>query len=264
MSRLIELMNEYISKTPFGIYGALLEVFVSFVLIFIMVCIVVKKTHQKYLFIFAFLTYLLCIAAVVFKLQILVISMLLFIPIFVIIQVSIPIFEAKANRKKNTQQISKTVVDVYSKEELIDTLVKTVEYLSQRKIGSIITIEKQNSLNAFAQKAIKLDAEVSFELLETIFHPNTALHDGAVIIRGNKVLCASAFYHPSERVDIPNHYGSRHRAALGISEESDAFTLVVSEETGAISTTIDGTITSNLSGDALKQSLNQHIVAEGE
>ena len=75
-------------------------------------------------------------------------------------------------------------------------------------------------------------------------------------------MCASAFYTPSDKSDIPQHYGSRHRAAIGISEDSDAFTLVVSEETGSISTTIGGTITSNLSSEALRQSLNQHIIVK--
>ena len=79
------------------------------------------------------------------------------------------------------------------KKKLINTLIKTIEHLSSRKIGAIITIEKEHNLNSFIDKAVKLDAIVSYELLNTIFFPNTALHDGAVIIRGNHIVCASAF-----------------------------------------------------------------------
>lgn len=149
-----------------------------------------------------------------------------------------------------------------TKEELIDTIIKTVDHLSSRRVGAIITIEKEHSLNAYISKAVKLNAIVSFELLDTIFHPNTALHDGAVIIRGNQVMCASAFYPSSDKVDIPQQYGSRHRAAIGISEITDAFTVVVSEETGQIATTIGGTITGNMSIESLRVSLSQHIIVQ--
>lgn len=146
------------------------------------------------------------------------------------------------------------------KEELIETLIHAVDHLSSRKIGAIITIEKEHTLNTLVEGAVKLDAVVSFELLETIFHPNTALHDGAVIIRGDRIKCASAFYQPSQKKDIPQHYGSRHRAAIGISEQSDAFTIIVSEETGHIAITIGGTITGNVSLESLRTSLDQQLI----
>lgn len=146
------------------------------------------------------------------------------------------------------------------KERLINTLISTVSYLSRRSIGAIITIEKDNSLNSYIEKAIYLDAEVSFELFLTIFTPGTPLHDGAVIVRGNRAMCAGAFFPSSDKYDIPKSLGSRHRAALGISEVSDAFTIVVSEETGNISTTIDGVININISLDDLRMSLKQNII----
>ena len=146
------------------------------------------------------------------------------------------------------------------KDRLINTLISTVSYLSRRSIGAIITIEKDNSLNAYIEKAIYLDAEVSFELFSTIFTPGTPLHDGAVIVRGNRAMCAGAFFPSSDKYDIPKSLGSRHRAALGISEVSDAFTIVVSEQTGNISTTIDGVININISLDDLRMSLKQNIL----
>lgn len=146
-----------------------------------------------------------------------------------------------------------------SKDELIDILIKTVEHLSSRKIGAIISIEKQNILNGHVTNAILIDAKASTELLNSIFFPNTPLHDGAVIIRGNRILCASAYFPLCSKTDVPQNYGTRHRAAIGISEVSDAFTIVCSEENGKIATTIDGTITSDVSLDSLRLSLNQHI-----
>ena len=154
------------------------------------------------------------------------------------------------------------IADDAAKEKMIDTLLRTVEYLTARKIGAIITIEKENSLNNYIDKASKIDSIVSFELLSTIFFPNTALHDGAVIIRGARIMCAGAFYPSSEKADLPKQYGSRHRAGLGISEVSDAFTIILSEETGKIATTIGGTITSDASIDSLKVSLEQNIIVK--
>lgn len=162
-------------------------------------------------------------------------------------------------KQKNTKNFG---FSPETKEELIDTLLQTVEHLSARKIGAIITLEKQNALNTYITRAIQIDSVVTVELLNTIFFPNTALHDGAVIIRGNRVVCASAYFELSVKADIPKEYGTRHRAAIGISEKTDAFTIVVSEETGKISVTIAGTITSGISLDSLRVSLNQHIIVQ--
>ena len=154
------------------------------------------------------------------------------------------------------------ITNAQAKEQLIDTIIRTVEYLTSRKIGAIITLEKENSLNTYIEKATKIEALVSFELLATIFWPNTALHDGGVIIRGNNIMCAGAFYPPSENADIPKTYGSRHRAGLGISEVSDAFTIILSEETGNIATTIRGTISSGVTLEGLRVSLEQNIIVK--
>ena len=155
---------------------------------------------------------------------------------------------------RNHPQAPKTQTNYLSdqndKKALIDTLVTTCEYFSSRKIGAIITIEQENSLNVYSDKAVKLDALVSIQLLKTIFFPNTALHDGAVIIRGNRIICAATYYTLSVKTDVIAGLGTRHQAAIGISEETDAFTIVVSEQTGQISTTYGG-------ADALR-SADQH------
>lgn len=144
---------------------------------------------------------------------------------------------------------------------LIDTLIKTVTHLSERQIGAIITIEKEDSLNTYIAKGTHLNCEVSCEILETIFMPGTALHDGAVIIREDKIMSAGSFYPTSETTKISKTLGSRHRAALGISEVSDAFTIIVSEETGNISTTHEGSLTT-VTIDGLQSFLKEHIIVK--
>ena len=121
-------------------------------------------------------------------------------------------------------------------------IADAVMYLSSRKIGALITIEKHKLLDQYAEKAIVMNAEISKELLINIFSPLTPLHDGAVIIKGNKIRCAGAYYVLSTRETLDKTVGSRHRAALGIAEVTDSITIVVSEETGKISITYSGII----------------------
>ncbi len=135
--------------------------------------------------------------------------------------------------------------------ELAEILMESVEFLSSQKIGALITIERNINLSPFINKALMLNASVSKELLIAIFTPSTPLHDGAVIIRGNKVLCAKAYYPSTDRTDLPRIYGTRHRAAIGISEQSDALTIVVSEETGNVSITINKQMEYNISRETM-------------
>jgi diadenylate cyclase len=135
--------------------------------------------------------------------------------------------------------------------DLADHLYHAVDFLSKNKIGALITVERNVDLSKIINKALVLNADVSKELLTSIFIPNAPLHDGAVIIRGNKILCAKAYYPSSKRTDLPMHFGTRHRAAIGISEQSDAFTIIVSEETGHVSVTINKEIEYNISRETL-------------
>ncbi|MEZ0180512.1 diadenylate cyclase ['Camptotheca acuminata' phytoplasma] len=119
-------------------------------------------------------------------------------------------------------------------------ILEAVIEMSEKKIGALITIEKNNSLQQFAKKSILIDGNITKELLINIFIPNTPLHDGAVIIRGNKILSAGAYFMLSDKQHFKKTTGSRHRAALGISEITDSMTIVVSEETGNISIALEG------------------------
>lgn len=135
--------------------------------------------------------------------------------------------------------------------DLAQKLSQAIDFLANRKIGALITIEREVKLNGYINKAMSVNAPVSSELLASIFIPTTPLHDGAVIIRDNQILCAKAYYPSTERTDLPLRFGTRHRAAIGISEQSDALTLIVSEETGNVSVTINRQIDYDVSKETL-------------
>lgn len=121
--------------------------------------------------------------------------------------------------------------------KVIDGLDKAIQYMSKRRIGALMTIQRDTGLEDYIETGIDLDAELTGELLINIFIPNTPLHDGAVIIRDNRVAVAAAYLPLSESNLIPKELGTRHRAAVGISEVTDALTIVISEETGEVSIT---------------------------
>ena len=131
------------------------------------------------------------------------------------------------------------VEKIYNRELLYQTIEKTVLALSKSRTGAIITFERNTSLQDVIKNGVLVRAPVTAELLQTIFYPGTRLHDGAVVIHGNEIVAASVFYTPTTK-PFAGKYGSRHRAALGISEISDSVTVVVSEETGRISFAVNG------------------------
>lgn len=138
----------------------------------------------------------------------------------------------------------------------VEELVTAVTVLSAARIGAIIVIEKQVALGEFIETGIRIDAKVTADLLRTIFHPGTALHDMAVIIRGDRVVAASVQLPLAEVGSIEGvELGSRHRAAIGITTGSDATCLVVSEETGVVSLAKNGKITRNIDESALRKHL---------
>ena len=134
-----------------------------------------------------------------------------------------------------------TTLSGVEKEKLVDEIVKATLLLSQDQTGALISIEQGRSLSDFIKTGTPLNAQVTAELLTSIFVTSTPLHDGAVIIQGDKVACASAYFPPTN-LELPSRFGARHRAAIGISEISDCLTIVVSEETGGVSIAMNGQI----------------------
>ena len=142
--------------------------------------------------------------------------------------------------KKTSAKVTNFGVEkIYNREALYKKIETTVLALSASKTGAIMTFEKNTSLNDIIKNGVPVHAPVSVELLETIFYEGTRLHDGAVVIHGNEIIAASVFFTPTTK-PFAVKYGSRHRAAIGISEICDAITVVVSEETGRISFAVNG------------------------
>ena len=152
-------------------------------------------------------------------------------------------FFANPFQVKQAKNTAFKVEKIFDKEEMYKQVEAAVVSLSKSRTGAIITFEKNTSLTDLMKNGVTIKAPVSAELLETIFYPGTRLHDGAVVIHGNEIVAASVFYTPTTKA-FAGKYGSRHRAALGISEISDAVTVVVSEETGRISFAVNGTLES--------------------
>ena len=152
----------------------------------------------------------------------------------------------------NLSTIREFIVEkIFNRDSLYATINETTLYLSKHKIGAIMTFEKKDKLDGYMKNGTIINAPVCFELLITIFYPGTRLHDGAVIIRGNSIVAASVYYSPTTKPLI-GKYGSRHRASIGISEQCDAVTIVVSEETGRISIAYNGEIQSYSSDQFIK------------
>lgn len=138
-------------------------------------------------------------------------------------------------------------------------IVDAVMYLASESIGALITIEKHNTLDQYADRAIMMNSDVSKEILINIFTPNTPLHDGAVIIRGDQILCAGSYFVLSDNQNYDKTMGSRHRAGLGISEITDSLTILVSEETGNVSVAIEGILLKMNDRDKLMEYLNMFM-----
>ncbi len=147
------------------------------------------------------------------------------------------------------------VLTVDERERLVYEIVQAVDYLRKARIGALIVLERDTSLSNYIEKAKKIYADLSSDLLISIFFPNNPLHDGGVIIQGDRISCAGAVFPTSSSSKVNKKFGTRHRAALGIAEESDAISVVVSEETGRISIAVKGELFYNLSLDDVRMML---------
>ncbi len=144
-----------------------------------------------------------------------------------------------------------------SAEELksLEEIVKATVALANRKIGALIVIERETSLKDFVEFGTPLDARVSKELLLSIFHPTSPIHDGAVIIKGNRIMAAGCFLPISLSSELSRSLGTRHRAGIGLAEETDAIAIIISEETGSISMALDGRLDTRLDMGTLRDIL---------
>lgn len=144
-------------------------------------------------------------------------------------------------------------------DETIEEIVVAATMLSAQKVGAIVAVEREIGLRNYIESGIPLDATLTYDLLVTIFHPGSALHDGAVILQENRVAAAACFLPLTVNPRVSRELGTRHRAAIGLTEEGDAVAVIVSEESGNISLAIDGRIERALSADDLRERLRSLV-----
>lgn len=145
---------------------------------------------------------------------------------------------------------------------VIESIVKSCANMSKNMTGALIVIERETKIGEIISTGVSMDSKVSMELLLNIFSQNTPLHDGAVIIRDNKIMAASCFLPLTENANLSKDLGTRHRAALGITEVSDSIAVIVSEETGKINFGLNGVLTRNLTVDALRNELIRCLIED--
>jgi diadenylate cyclase len=186
-------------------------------------------------------------------------SLLIFLPFAIIVLFQHEIRRALASFGRNplwgfsrSQQVEST----------FNEIVLAATTLSSRRVGALIVIERLDGLRTYAENGIELDAVVSYDLLISIFTPDTPLHDGAVIIQGDRIAAAASFLPLTLNPELSKDFGTRHRAALGISEETDAVAVVVSEETGVISLAFDGELVRGLDPKSLRNDLYKYLISE--
>ncbi len=151
------------------------------------------------------------------------------------------------------------ILTVDERERVVYEITQALDYLKKTRIGALIVIERDVSLSEYIEKAKKLYADISSELLISIFFPNNPLHDGGVIIQGDKITSAGSVFPTSDNIKISKRLGTRHRAALGIAEETDCISIIVSEETGRLSIAVAGELHYNLTIDEVKLMLLEEL-----
>lgn len=150
----------------------------------------------------------------------------------------------------------------HEQRENIEVIIQTVERLSEVRIGALIAIEQTIQLQEAVESGIPVDCEATPEMLEAIFFPNNAIHDGGVILKGDRIAFAACIFPLTQRQDLSRSLGTRHRAAIGLSEETDAVVVVVSEETRGVSYAYKGHLTRNVTSEALRAFLTSVLVAK--
>lgn len=182
-------------------------------------------------------------------------EVLFYLPLAIIVLFAAEIRRALAQFGRNPLF---TLFSGVRSELLISDIVMAATSLAEKKTGALIVLERRDGLKNYIENGVRLDAAVSYELLVNIFVPGTPLHDGAVIISNNRLAAASAFLPLTQRLNLPKDYGTRHRAAIGISEETDALVVAISEERGTIGVAREGVYLDGLDGTSLREFLLAH------
>ena len=174
------------------------------------------------------------------------------------------IFQPELRRALAELGSSQLFSSATQKKETIDIITDAVFDLSNRQLGALLAIERDTAIRSFAESGINIDCEMSEELLITIFFPKTPLHDGGVIIRNDRIIAAACIFPVSQREDLDRTLGLRHRAGLGVTEESDAIAIVVSEETGSVSICHRGKIEREFKPGQFEKRLSELLMRDSD
>ena len=174
------------------------------------------------------------------------------------------LFNQEIRRMLATIGSFSSIYSVRERRENLETIVQTADRLADVKIGALIAIEQSIDLDLTVESGVVVDCEATAEMLETIFFPNNAIHDGGVIIRGDQIAKAACIFPLTRRKDLNKSLGTRHRAAIGLSEETDAVIVAVSEETGMISHAYRGQLVRGISPDELRSFLTSILVSDSK
>jgi len=251
----INLITVYLS-TPnwidFGLAGIVLLLLSLYIFMF------VRRKVYGLLFLFLAIGILLSywISSLSILTVVLITTFIILTNVFVAINTTE--LKAKIDRMFKFGKNNETMALVnYDKELIYELIFDAVSFMSKNKIGALITLERNTKLDEYTKNGVLLNAPITSEILTTIFYPGTRLHDGAVIVRGSFLLAANVYYQPTTK-PVLGKLGSRHRAAIGISELTDAVTIVVSEETGRLSLTYGGQL-EPVYLDTFKQTLANYM-----
>lgn len=207
-----------------------------------------------------FMIVLMTVAVVTWVLQLEVLRWILTTSVAVLVVAVLVIFQPELRKMFAELGHLPMFTTVHEQREAIEVIIQTVERLAEVRIGALIAIEQNVVLSEAVESGVAVDCEATPEMLETIFFPNNAIHDGGVIIKGDRIMQAACIFPLTQRQDLSKSLGTRHRAAIGLSEETDALVVVVSEETGSISYAHKGQMSRGVSLEDLRALLTSQLV----
>jgi len=253
MTDIVQTIQDYFTQNPWYSWG--LEMALATIL-FVLYILAIRRERKALLRAgFLLLGSLLFVINMVVELPLFNTYFAQIDSLWMIVVVVLIIAEVVRYIDSNEWGASNKASDLNRDAQLIKVITNAVEVLRSKKTGALITFERESSLDDIIGDSIPLDAEVTSELLLALFNTKAPTHDGAVIIKGGRIACAGAFYNFGDGV-VDKTLGSRHRAALGLSQVRDSVTIVVSEETGQVSLAYDGILDRNLNKDSLGVTLS--------
>jgi diadenylate cyclase len=207
-----------------------------------------------------FMVVLMTVAVLTWVLQLEVLRWILTTSVAILVVAALVIFQPELRKMFAELGHLPVFATVHEQREAIEVILQAVERLSEVRIGALIAIEQSVGLSEAVESGVVVDCEATPEMLETIFFPNNAIHDGGVIIKGDRITHAACIYPLTQRQDLSKSLGTRHRAAIGLTEETDALVVVVSEENGGISYALKGQLTRGVTIENLRAVLTAQLV----